>query len=61
MTAMRKGNHKAHKGGTKITKVIFGALRAPFTLFVPFVSSLVLFVLPLFPLLPTRYSLLTGG
>ena len=52
----KKGNHKGHKGGTKNTKVILGALRAPIKLFVPFVSSLVSFVLPLFPLLATRYS-----
>ena len=52
----QKGNHKGHKGGTKITKVILGALRAPIPLFVPFVLSLVPFVSPLFPLLPTRHS-----
>jgi hypothetical protein len=70
MTAMKKGRHKGHQGGTKLvlgprfartrgnTKALLGALRAPITFFVPFVLGFVLFVLPLFPLLPTRYSLL---
>jgi len=49
-------NHKGHKGGTKLTKQLVGALRAPVPLFVPFVSSLVSFVVNLFPLLPTRHS-----
>jgi len=65
MTPMKKENHKAcpraalradpgdHEGRTKRTKLIFGALRAPFTSFVTFVFSFVPFVLPLFAI---RYS-----
>ena len=47
MTAMKKGNHKVHKEGTKHAKVIVGALRAPSLPFVSLVSSFVPFVFPL--------------